>query len=229
MFIQLTRTDGVPVWLNASFVVTIEPTRGGGSIVVPIGDGLDYEVREPPEKVLAMLEGAPAPKVVPVPPPKALVPRPDDVSPDPEPSGEGGDGERKAEPEPQKKGRRTKKAPAKKVPDTAPAGEQAGAQAEDGAQEPAPKAKRASSRKKSADAAPAAPALPDGFEKIVEDLKSRKCRTVKRMHNAIKSFHGKTDSGEIDAIIGAMAARGCILVEADGRVNWATQVMQHGG
>ena len=64
MFIQLTRTDGVPVWLNACFVVTVEPSRSGGSIVVPIGDGLDYEVRESPDAVLAMLEGAPPVRAV---------------------------------------------------------------------------------------------------------------------------------------------------------------------
>ena len=83
MYIKLTRIDGRPIWLNASFVVTVEPQRnGGGSIVVPIGDGLDYEVRETPDTVLAMLEGAPAPAVVPVPPPRSLAPQPDDVSPD---------------------------------------------------------------------------------------------------------------------------------------------------
>ena len=225
MFIQLTRTDGVPVWLNACFVVTIEPARGGGSIVVPIGDGLDYEVREPPEKVLSMLEGAPSPKVVPVPPPKALVPRPDDVSPEPEPSAEGV--ERTADPGRQKKAGRAKKAPVKKAPVSVPVEGPADRQQEDrvdGAQDPAPKAKR-TARKKSADSGLTASTMPDGFEKIVEDLKSRKCRTVKRIHNAIKSFHGKTDSGEIDAIIGAMAARGYILVESDGRVNWPTQVI----
>ena len=229
MFIQLTRTDGVPVWLNACFVVTIEPARGGGSIVVPIGDGLDYEVRESPEKVLAMLDGAPIPKVVPVPPPKVLVPRPDDVSPEPEQSAAGSEDVRNAEPEPRKKVRKTKKASAKKDggAETAAAPQSGDGEAE--APEVAPKAKRASARKKSADPAPETTALPDVFEKIAEDLKSRKCRTVKRMRNAIKSFHGKTDPGEIDAIIEAMMGRGYILVETDGHVNWTTQVMQHGG
>lgn len=82
MFIQFTRTDGTPVWLNSSFIVTIEPARSGGSIVVPIGDGLDYEVRESPKEVLAMLDGAPSVEVVPVPSPNSLTPRPDDVSPE---------------------------------------------------------------------------------------------------------------------------------------------------
>ena len=68
MYIKLTRFDNRPVWLNAAFVVTVEPRRdGSGSVVVPIGDGLDYDVRESPEEVLRMLEGCPAPQVVPVP------------------------------------------------------------------------------------------------------------------------------------------------------------------
>ena len=82
MFIRLTRTDGQPIWLNASFIVTVEPARSGGAIVVPIGDGFDYEVRESPGTVLSMLDGAPVPQVVPVPPPKLLTPLPEDVSPE---------------------------------------------------------------------------------------------------------------------------------------------------
>ena len=81
-FVRLTRLDGSPIWLNASFVVTIEPRKGGGSVVVPIGDGLDYDVREAPEAVLAYLDGAPVPEVVPVPTSDALTPTPEDVSPE---------------------------------------------------------------------------------------------------------------------------------------------------
>lgn len=81
-FVRLTRLDGSPIWLNASFVVTVEPRKGGGSVVVPIGDGLDYDVKEPPEAVLAALDGAPVPEVVPVPASDALTPTPDDVSPE---------------------------------------------------------------------------------------------------------------------------------------------------
>ena len=93
MYIKLTRMNGRPIWLNASFVVTVEPTPIGGAIVVPIGDGLDYEVRETPETVLALLSGAPVPTVVPVPPPRALAPQPEDVSPE---------DERPSDPEPEK-------------------------------------------------------------------------------------------------------------------------------
>ena len=82
-FIKLTRFDNRPVWLNASFVVTVEPRREGvGSVVVPIGDGLDYDVRESPEDVLKMLEEGIVPAVVPVPVTDGLTPTPADVSPD---------------------------------------------------------------------------------------------------------------------------------------------------
>ena len=85
MYIKLTRFDNRPVWLNAAFVVTVEPRRdGNGAVVVPIGDGLDYDVRESPEDVLRMLEGCPAPQVVPVPVSDCLTKTPADVSPEPE-------------------------------------------------------------------------------------------------------------------------------------------------
>lgn len=86
MFIKLTRFDSRPVWLNAAFIVTVEPRKGGsGAVVVPIGDGLDYDVRESPEEVLRMLDGCPAPEVVPVPVSDCLTKTPEDVSPEPEP------------------------------------------------------------------------------------------------------------------------------------------------
>ena len=86
MFIKLTRIDNSPIWINASFVVTVEPRRQGGSVVVPIGDGLDYDVKESPAVVLDLLSGAPAPAVVPVPAPKGLTVTPEDVSPEAEPA-----------------------------------------------------------------------------------------------------------------------------------------------
>ena len=94
MFIKLTKLDNSPVWLNASFIVTVEPRKGGGSIVVPIGDGLDYDVRERCEDVLAMVEGAPIPKVVPIPVSDCLTKTPVDVSPEPEPRREDNRAER---------------------------------------------------------------------------------------------------------------------------------------
>lgn len=100
MYIKLTKFDNRPVWLNAAFVVTVEPRRDGtGSVVVPIGDGLDYDVRESPEEVLRMLDGCPVPEVVPVPVSDCLTKTPDDVSPEPEPRPEP---ELRPEPEPRK-------------------------------------------------------------------------------------------------------------------------------
>ena len=85
-YIKLIRFDNRPVWLNASFIVTVEPRRDGvGSVVVPIGDGLDYDVRESPEEVLKLLADEPAPAVVPVPVSDGLAPTPKDVSPEPAP------------------------------------------------------------------------------------------------------------------------------------------------
>lgn len=73
MFVKLTKKDGSPVWLNANFIVTVESVRGGGSIVVPVGDGLDYEVSENVEKILPVIEKAQgAVAIVPVPTTDAL-------------------------------------------------------------------------------------------------------------------------------------------------------------
>ena len=76
MFIKLTKLDGTPIWINAVYVVTVEPRKGGGSVVVPVGDGLDYDVRESPEKVLAILGDMPAPPMVPIPSSDALTKTP---------------------------------------------------------------------------------------------------------------------------------------------------------
>jgi len=103
MFIKLTRLNGQPIWLNASFIVTVEPRNGGGSVVVPIGDGLDYDVKETTDVVLKMLDGAPEPAVVPVPAPDMLAPMPADVSPEPEKPAEESQAEVKPEKKPRKR------------------------------------------------------------------------------------------------------------------------------
>lgn len=65
-FVKLTRFDGRNIWINAQFLVTVEARKGGGALVVPMGDGMDYEVRESPEAVIAMCAGqnVPAPVAV---------------------------------------------------------------------------------------------------------------------------------------------------------------------
>ena len=72
MFIRLTKRDGTPIWLNSNFVVTVEPVRNGGAIVVPVGDGLDYDVRESVESIISMLGDPSVPAVTPVPVTDAL-------------------------------------------------------------------------------------------------------------------------------------------------------------
>lgn len=200
MYIKLTRMNGRPIWLNASFVVTVEPTPIGGAIVVPIGDGLDYEVRETPETVLALLAGAPTPTIVPVPPPRALAPQPEDVSPE---------DERPSDPEPEKPVEETK--PTKR-------GRRRKKNAESSATaSTADKAQNTSAEDVSR---MTETPEPEGFREIVADLKARKCRTGKRLRNAIKSYFKKTDEIEIDYIIETMINRGYMLVGADGHVTW---------
>ena len=212
MFIQLTRTDGLPIWLNASFIVTVEPTRSGGAIVVPIGDGLDYDVKESPETVLALLNEAPPAKVVPVPPPKALTHTPDDVSPEVWPTLRASADEapkkqakeEEPEPAPKKRGRGRR---AKKSVDS---------------DETKADAASASSPAGKADATSASLPMeaPADFDKIVAGLKAHKCRTARRLRNAIKGFFGKTDEAEIDHIVETMINRGFILIGPDGHIDW---------
>ena len=59
MFIQLTKKDGSRIWINSRFIVTVEPLKTGGAVVVPFGDGLDYEVRESAESIIERAVGAP--------------------------------------------------------------------------------------------------------------------------------------------------------------------------
>jgi len=66
MFIKLTRTDGRPIWINPEFVVTVEDRTGGGAIVVPAGDGLDYDVKESPDVVMRLCGGEAAAMPMPV-------------------------------------------------------------------------------------------------------------------------------------------------------------------
>ena len=192
--------NGRPIWLNASFVVTVEPTPIGGAIVVPIGDGLDYDVRESPETVLALLAGAPAPTVVPVRPPRALAPQPEDVSPEEERPSDPEPEQPVEEAKPTKRGRRRKK------------NTEQSATASTADKVQSTSAGDVSSMTETPE--------PEGFREIVADLKARKCRTGKRLRNAIKSYFKKTDELEIDYIIETMINRGYMLVGADGHVTW---------
>ena len=66
MFIKLTQLDGKSIWFNQAYIVTVEPRRKGtGALVVPLGDGLDYEVYESPESIIEVLGGALKPAALP--------------------------------------------------------------------------------------------------------------------------------------------------------------------
>ena len=190
-FVRLTRLDGSPIWLNASFVVTVEPRKGGGSVVVPIGDGLDYDVRETPEAVLAYLDGAPVPEVVPVPTSDALTPTPEDVSP------EGGDDEKKDEPEAEKPAKKTARKTAKR---------------KSAAAEKPEKAEEAPSFKQPDPASQAAELLDDEIAR----LRKMAPRTVKKLQNTLMT---QFKSVNAEAALATLVSRGVVVIDGT-RVNW---------
>ena len=190
-FVRLTRLDGSPIWLNASFVVTLEPRKGGGSVVVPIGDGLDYDVRETPEAVLAYLDGAPVPEVVPVPTSDALTPTPEDVSP------EGGDDDaKKDEPEADKPAKKTARKTTKRKSAAAEKPEKA---EETPAFEQPP-------------ASPTADLLDDEIAR----LRKMAPRTVKKLQNTLMT---QFKSVNAEAALATLVSRGVVVIDGT-RVNW---------
>lgn len=203
MYIKLTRIDGTPIWLNAAFVVTIEPQkRGTGSIVVPIGDGLDYDVKESPETVLALLDGAPVPAVVPVPSTDALTPAPADVSPE----------EESVSPPPpapeikNEKPTSSKKSKAKAV--KAAIGDVAPSSGEEAAKKKA--TVRSRGKKK---------VLPVIDEAQTERLRKLAPKTLKKLKNTISSQFNIED---IDGAVEALKIAGVLTLEAE-RVIWPEQ------
>ena len=191
MFITLTRPDGTPIWINASFVVTIEPRKGGGSVVVPIGDGLDYEVRESPEAVLAMLGDAPSASVVPVPVSDALTPMPADVSPEPEP-------EPPAPPAEEKPTRRSPRSKAK-------------------AAAPAASGKVSAAAKPTANRRAAAkPSVAELGDDDVERLRRLAPGSVKKLQNTLANQFNVTDA---EKVVQTLAGRGVLEVSGS-RVVW---------
>ena len=192
MYIKLTRFDHRPVWLNAAFVVTVEPRRdGSGSVVVPIGDGLDYDVRESPEEVLRLLDGCPVPQVVPVPVSDCLTKTPADVSPEPE----------RKPPEPERK-------PLEEKPDTAAADE---------ATKPAKKT--AKPRKAAAEKKPKPVKKPklDLSDDEVVRLGKLAPKTLPKLKNTlVTQFHVEDPS----ATVAALEAKGMLSLDGS-RVTWS--------
>ena len=191
-FVKLTRLDGSPIWLNASYVVTVEPRKGGGTTVVPIGDGLDYDVRENPETVLAVLDGAPVPDVVPVPTSDALTLTPDDVSP--ESSSDAGFG---AEAKPDAKS--TKKTPRKSPSRKAEAAEKA-EKSEEPKFEPQPTNN----------------SEVELLDEEIARLRKMAPRTVRKLQNTIMTQFKNLNA---EATVAALVSRGYLSIDGT-HINW---------
>ena len=193
MYIKLTRFDNRPVWINAAFVVTVEPRRdGNGAVVVPIGDGLDYDVRESPEEVLRMLEGCPAPQVVPVPVSDCLTKTPADVSPEPE--------------------RKTEKADNGKETVTTPAPEDADGTVAKPAKKPA-RAKKPAAAKKAKPAKK--PALELSDEEVAR-LGKLAPKSIAKLKNTLSTQFRIAD---VSGTVAALEAKGVIKLDGN-HVSW---------
>lgn len=202
MYIQLTKFDNTPIWINAAFIVTIEPRKQGGSVVVPIGDGLDYDVRENPEKVLAMLEGAPAAAVVPIPVSDALTAAPEDVSAEPSVMTAEDVVEPKEEPLPKPHKRVAKsRAKAEAKPETADGTATPGADA--------PKTRTTRTRAKKAE-----PAVLSGEQ--IERLRKMAPGSLKKLANTLASQFKVADA---EGAIKSLADGGVLSVDHD-HVTW---------
>ena len=207
MYIKLTRFDNRPVWLNAAFVVTVEPRRDGtGAVVVPIGDGLDYDVRESPEEVLRMLEGCPAPQVVPVPVSDCLTKTPADVSPEPE-------GTRGGETPPPQDGKPQRGETPPPPSDKAPRGVAvSAAQEEKPAKKPA-RAKKPAAAKK---AKPTKKPVLELSDDEVTRLGKLAPKSIAKLKNTLSTQFRVAD---VSGTVAALEAKGVIKLDGN-HVNW---------
>lgn len=225
MFVKLTRKDGTAIWVNTNFIVTVEPVKGGGSIVVPFGDGLDYEVRESVDKVLAAIDGTQVEEDVPeVSASDAPADTPDDVP-------EAVDEEEEAKPEDS-----TAETPAFEPVATdasiseaeAAAGVAAVAALTESQEEPDPKATRRARKAKAKPAKPGTPAT-EGERKMpsrrrsvrktplelsdeqLSRLRKMAPRSVKKLTNVLKEK--QFDSSDPEKMIKALVEHNIISVD----------------
>ena len=199
MFIRLTRLDTSPIWLNAAFIVTVEPRKGGGSVVVPVGDGLDYDVRETPEAVLALLGDAPTPAILPIPTKDALTPTPEDVSPETD---------AQLVSEARQSAATAESSAEKSAPAEAPADEPKLAKRTRKASTTTTAKKPRATRKKK----PALPLPPED----VDRLNRMRPKSLKKLQNTLQSQFKVED---VDSAIEALAANGVFTLEQE-RVLW---------
>lgn len=218
MFVQFTKKDGMPVWINANFVVTVESVRTGGAIVVPVGDGLDYEVREEPEKVVETVtqaQGAVA--VVPVPnaDPLGGAKKKRTTRKTAAKTPEDGKDAPPAEEKPAAKAEQKRRTKKEDVPAQPPA---ASASATPAASAPAAPAAQDISAAPSADAQDIfrPPAL-DLNTEALDRLRTMAPRSVKKVVNTLKA---QFDVKDPEATVSALAANGLIEIGEHNRVTW---------
>lgn len=140
MFIRLTsKYKRLPVWINPQFVASVEKCEHGGCVVGPVGAGVDFEVLEAPERVLALLSAPDSQEVAPPPEePAAPAPAPAPAPAVPETPGAPAD----SQPKPKKSTPAKPKGAAKKKSEQKPAAKKPAPgkaqKPQDGAQEPPP-------------------------------------------------------------------------------------------
>ena len=216
MFIKLTRTDGRPIWINPEFIVTVEGRKDGGSIVVPGGDGLNYDVKESPQTVMDLCGGKVEAAEI-LPPPA----QPAEPPPQEKPAEEKGTVSAEptiSEPAPAKKrGRKASKAAAASapppVPETPPATEAPVVAAEPATpaeEKPAAKPRKRTSRKK--------PSIDLTDEQMVR-LRKMAPGSRQKLLNTLS--HLKVPNAEATAV--ALVAHKVIEILPDYHVNWLAE------
>lgn len=58
---------------------------------------------------------------------------------------------------------------------------------------------------------------------MADELRVRKCKTVQRVKNAIKSFFNKQDPAEVERIYDMMVKKSLLAADANGHVTWPTE------
>ena len=223
MFIELTRTDGRPIWINPEFIVTVEGRKDGGSIVVPGGDGLDYDVKDSTQTVMDLCGGKVAAAEIPPPPATPADPPPPEKGAEEKATVSGEPAA--SEPVPAKKrGRKASKAAAAPepapVPETPPAAEPPAVAAEaepatpaeaepatPAEEKPAAKPRKRTSRKK--------PAI-DLTDEQMARLRKMAPGSRQKLLNTL--VHLKVPNAEATAV--ALIANKVLEILPDNHVNW---------
>ena len=197
MFIKLTKSDGVPVWLNPEFIVRIESWKTGSAVAVA-GDG-DFEVREMPSSILALCQATPAPAPVPTPTPVETPPKSKTRG-----------RRKKAETPP------AEKAPVADPPTEAPQAEEPAVAVEETNPEPVSVPAEVPAQAVVLPAETLFPDAPDEVACAAAILKKNRCRSRKRILNTLKSRNPKMSMDDARSLLEQMEARGFVSIDEQG-------------